>query len=215
VDPGAPRGTRVPRGTSGYPGYLGVSRCTSGYLGVPRGTIPAPPCPLMQAPLLLRSSAELRATFDNMTIDAHGTNRNTSSRLVFHGGRRFVPQLLVLCFFSCSASDKGVPDNASVVHWTRFGRTRGHFGTLVVVATKRSRIEFPRQEPHQNTQHSEPDAAAGVSGPNSDPTFSILCPPPSPPIQCCGGSFCNGVLCCIANSLFAFPNSASDKRGSR
>jgi hypothetical protein len=88
----------------------------------------------MQATFLLRISAELRATCDNMTIDAHGTHRNTSSRGFFGGRRRFVPRLLVLYLFSFSASNKGSPDNASVVHWTRFGRTRGHFGTLVVVA---------------------------------------------------------------------------------
>jgi hypothetical protein len=44
-------------------------------------------------------SEELRATFDNMTVDAHGTTRNTSSSPVFGRGRRFVPWLLVLCFF--------------------------------------------------------------------------------------------------------------------
>jgi hypothetical protein len=92
----------------------------------------------MQAPLLLRISAELRATFDNMTIDAHGTHRNTSSTPVFGGGAALrVAVAGVVLLFSFSAGDKGVPDNASVVHWTRLGRTRGHFGTLVVVATQK------------------------------------------------------------------------------
>jgi hypothetical protein len=84
----------------------------------------------MQAPLLLLIAAELRATFDNMTIDAHGTNSNTSSRPFFGGGRRFVPRLLVLYFSASVLAIRGLPI-----------------------------------------------------------TFSMLCPPPSPPSSALGGYF--------------------------
>jgi hypothetical protein len=53
----------------------------------------------MQAPLLLRISAELRATFDNMTVDAHGTNRHTSSRPVFGGGALLRAAVAGVVFF--------------------------------------------------------------------------------------------------------------------
>jgi hypothetical protein len=40
-------------------------------------------------------------------------------------------------FFSFSANSQWeVLDDASVVHWTRLGLTRGNFGALVVAATK-------------------------------------------------------------------------------
>jgi hypothetical protein len=80
-DLGVPRGTLgLPRGTPGYPGGSsgcpGVPRGISGKLGV-EGSLRTP---LMQAPVLLRRSAELRATFDDMTIDTHGDVRKPPRR---------------------------------------------------------------------------------------------------------------------------------------